>query len=267
MKRGLMGKVGRAGVAGIAYHEICRDGAPHKYAVSDEDFERQVGLLVRMGCECLTIDEFSSLDSGERGEPAASPVLVTFDDGHVSHYEVALSVLERNGVRGTFFTTTDWIGSTGYMDRGQLLQMHEAGMSVQSHGASHSYLDGLDTAGLREELGGSKRALEDLLGAEVEYISFPGGRYSDRVLEVGREMGFKAFVSSDPYAVRRVKGSLLVGRVMIKRGLGEDGFRSIASCRPDRVRREKLLWHSRRLLRRWIGDEKYGLLWRLYAGK
>jgi peptidoglycan/xylan/chitin deacetylase (PgdA/CDA1 family) len=254
-------------LAAIAYHEVCPEEGHHKYAVREASFERQMRWLVRSGCRCLGIDEMWKWTSEEKGGAEGPPVLVTFDDGHVSHHDVAHPLLDRHGIRGTFFVTTDWIGTSGYMDRAQLTRLHEGGMCIHSHGKSHRYLNALDTAGLREELGGSKGWLEDLLGSEVWCVSFPGGRFNERVLDVGRDVGYRAFVSSDPYVLKRMDEALLVGRVMIKRGLAEESFRALVACRPARILRERFFWYARRVLRSWIGDRAYGRLWRVYAGK
>jgi peptidoglycan/xylan/chitin deacetylase (PgdA/CDA1 family) len=254
-------------IAAIAYHEISGGAGKHKYAMSVGEFRRQIALLLEVRMRSVTIGGMWELMSDEGIEGSGRLVLVTFDDGHISQYDAGVSILDRQGIWGTFFITTDWIGTTGYMERLHLLDLHKMGMSVQSHGRSHRYLDSLDTVGLREELGGSKRVLEDIIGEEVWCVSFPGGRYNERVVDVGQELGFRGFVSSDPYQVRRSDRCLMVGRVMMKGGMRDEVFRQIVECCPERVRKERIVWETKRALRRWIGREAYGWLWRLYVGK
>ena len=56
--------------------------------------------------------------------------------------------------------------------------LHDAGMDIQSHTRCHRVLQTLDDRALDDELGGSKRDLEDALGggARVRTIAYPVGR-------------------------------------------------------------------------------------------
>jgi len=105
---------------------------------------------------------------------------MTFDDGHASHYAMAFPELRRRHMTATFFVTTDWVGTPGYVTWQQLRDMRAAGMSVQSHTVSHPALSELSHVEVRQELGESKRRLDDELGQQTTTIALPGGDFPRR---------------------------------------------------------------------------------------
>lgn len=75
--------------------------------------------------------------------------------------------------------------------------LHRAGMDVQSHTVTHRVLQTLSPQMLDEELAGSRRVLEAVIGAPVRSISYPVGRpikgaphIATAVRAAGYELGF-----------------------------------------------------------------------------
>lgn len=80
------------------------------------------------------------------------------------------------------------------MDWDQLREMHAAGMEIGSHGVDHRMLAKLSPQAMRDEVAGSKQAIEAALGAAVTAMSYPvGGRdaYNDAVMGAAREAGYR----------------------------------------------------------------------------
>lgn len=76
----------------------------------------------------------------------------------------------------------------------QLREMHAAGMEVGSHGVDHRMLAKLSPQAMRDEVAGSRLAIEAALGAPVAAMSYPvGGRdaYNAAVMAVAREAGYR----------------------------------------------------------------------------
>lgn len=132
----------------------------------------------------------------------ARGVTLAFDDGNSSDAEHALAVLARRGRRARFFVLAERVGSPGYLSEGQLGELHEAGMKIGSHGLRHRDWRGLDDGQLREELVGSRRALGELLGVEVDEAACPFGSYDRRVLHGLREAGYRKVYNSDGGSAR-----------------------------------------------------------------
>lgn len=86
------------------------------------------------------------------------------------------------------------------MSREQLLQLRRAGMVVGAHTLSHPILGRLDDAQAWGEIVGGKRALERMLDQPVGLFAYPNGKpgkdYNPRSVELVREAGFEAAVST-----------------------------------------------------------------------
>ena len=82
----------------LLYHEL-RDGSEYSYVCETTTFERHIDL----------IDRLRKAEGNLRPE-------VTFDDGHISNYEVALPKLQSRGIAARFFITVGWAGKKpGFM--------------------------------------------------------------------------------------------------------------------------------------------------------
>jgi len=126
----------------------------------------------------------------------ALPVVISFDDGDLSCHTMAAPILERHGLRGSFFVVTGWIGKPGFMNAEQLRDLERRGHAVHSHSRSHPRLPSLTAAAIDDELIGSKTDLEAILGRPVTQFSIPGGAYDDRVIAAARRAGYEAVFNS-----------------------------------------------------------------------
>jgi peptidoglycan/xylan/chitin deacetylase (PgdA/CDA1 family) len=78
-----------------------------------QDFEAICRLLAS-DYHVVSLDRvIESLDTGEPLPP--NPVVLTFDDGYLSNYELAFPVLRRHGLPGTIFATTNFVDGRQWM--------------------------------------------------------------------------------------------------------------------------------------------------------
>jgi len=108
----LAGKLRRKGAAILMYHSVLDDpslvvdslgGMIHPRAV----FEGQMELLARE-FHPVTLEQVARFVQGEGDLPERS-VVVTFDDGYVDNFEMAMPILDRVGVPATFYVTVDCV--------------------------------------------------------------------------------------------------------------------------------------------------------------
>ncbi|MGE3595695.1 MAG: polysaccharide deacetylase family protein [Dehalococcoidia bacterium] len=155
------------------YHDVVRGsplrgGGPERFTVSRAAFEAMLDAIAQAGYVGCSI-ETALRRSGDRC------VGVTFDDGTAGQYEEAVPALQARGMTATFFVTTDWVGTPGFMSWDQLRELTRAGMSIQSHTKSHPHLSELEHDGLLTELRESKTRLDDELGQDTTQLALPGG--------------------------------------------------------------------------------------------
>jgi peptidoglycan/xylan/chitin deacetylase (PgdA/CDA1 family) len=169
----------------LLYHGI-EDGGPSARQMDDVDREY-----------VLDRRRFESHIAYLAAKPATSiPVDISFDDGDLSCHTTAAPILERHGLRGSFFVVTGWIGQPGFMTADQLRDLVGRGHTVHSHSRSHPRLTSLPASALDDELFGSKADLEAILCRPVTQLSIPGGAYDDRVVAAARRAGYGAVFNS-----------------------------------------------------------------------
>ena len=92
------------------------------------------------------------------------------------------------------------------MASAQVTELHRAGMQIGAHTVNHPILTRLSDAGVRDEMAGSKAALEALTGAPVTLFAYPNGQpgqdYAEREVATARAVGFRAAMATTWGAAR-----------------------------------------------------------------
>jgi peptidoglycan/xylan/chitin deacetylase (PgdA/CDA1 family) len=116
----------------------------------------------------------------------AAEIALTFDDGpnDVATPQL-LEVLERHGVRATFFAMGDRVRERPEITR----QVIASGHLLGNHTMSHPMLSTEPAARVRQELADCNALLEDVTGAPVRYFRPPFGARRPAVLRIARELG------------------------------------------------------------------------------
>ena len=98
-------------------------------------------------------------------------ITTSWDDGHVLDLRVA-ELLDRSGLTGTFYIARDFLDER--MSEAQLrdlAQRHEIG----AHTLTHPILTEIPLTQAHDEIHGSKRWLQDVLGQDVTAFCYPRG--------------------------------------------------------------------------------------------
>lgn len=120
-------------------------------------------------------------------------ITTSWDDGDRDDMKMA-DLLDRFHVRGTFYIARHYRKKRLSASQIHTLsRRHEIG----AHTLTHPDLTQLSRTQLIEEIAGSKRWLEDIIGKEVTMFCYPGGKYNDAVVQVVRESGFRGARTTD----------------------------------------------------------------------
>lgn len=109
-----------------------------------------------------------------------------------------------------------------YLRSQDLRRLRDLGMTIGSHGASHDNLARCSPAELERELVASAAALSGWIDAEVPYLSYPDGRYDDRVIAEARRTYRMAFAATPFEAADD-------GFRVPRRGCGADVVRAVGT--------------------------------------
>jgi peptidoglycan/xylan/chitin deacetylase (PgdA/CDA1 family) len=145
------------------------------------------------------------------------PMLITFDDGHMDNYVNAFPIMQKYGFTGVLYIVANYLGADGYMDRDQILEMHNAGWEVGSHSINHFDLTKLSPDNQRAEIVGSKEKLERVLGIDILTFAYPFGAKDPAVLDYVQFAGYMAAMGAEGYTDKQGDWNLFnLQRVEIK---------------------------------------------------
>ncbi len=126
-----------------------------------------------------------------------APVLLTFDDGFRSNFQLAYEVLAPLRAKALFFVCPGLVdmerperitaiganifrgrrgaGDLDLMDWEQIGRLAESGHEIGCHSARHVSLAGLAAPALEDEVGAAKARMEGVLGKASSWFAFPFG--------------------------------------------------------------------------------------------
>lgn len=162
-------------------------------------------------------------------------ILITFDDGNESDHGIALPALLRRGMKAMFFICSGRVGMPGFLDAPQIRELAAHGMAIGSHGVCHLPWRSLDAGRLQDEVAGSRKRLEDLLGGNVDCAACPFGAYDRRVLRALKNAGYRSVFTSDGGECD--PGRWLKPRTTIRRASAPAQLERILAAEPRPARR------------------------------
>ena len=184
-------------------------------------------------------------------------VLLTFDDGDASNHRLAVPMLVDRGMRADFFVNPSTVGSAGFVGWGELRDMSDAGMSIQSHGYDHRYLTHLTTTALRDSLQAARIEIEDRVGMPVRLLAPPGGRMPAGLAGIARECGYSHVLASRPGRIVRSAEAIALPRMAVT--AGTTGAVFARWIRGDRgaLAIHAMRYATLRMAKRLLGDAHY----------
>jgi peptidoglycan/xylan/chitin deacetylase (PgdA/CDA1 family) len=195
-------------MAVLLFHRITDAVPPDCLTVDTARFRAICGML-RRGFRVVPLGEvFSTLRRGLPVRPRT--VAVTFDDCYRDNLAAARTLAE-HGLPATFFVPTGVVGTDRVLpwDRclprqpnlawDEVRQMADLGFEIGSHTVSHANLGAVSADRARDEIIGSKQALEERLGRPVRWFAYPYGgpeNFRREYLPLLDEAGYEGCVSA-----------------------------------------------------------------------
>ena len=213
---------GPTGLRILFYHRVSNDR--DQLAVSPARFRKQMEILAHHGVEVVDLTTLSP------GALPAEAIAITFDDGYEDFAEHALPALRHHGFPATVFVCPGLVSGAAVMPwyrtgrQPRLLsweQMREVERSdpvrFEPHTMTHPDLVGLPEPEARDEIRGSREAVEAELGRPARVFCYPAGYAGDREVRLVSEAGFVLGVTCESGVNTAGADPLLLTRTPVDR--------------------------------------------------
>ncbi|MFZ5610040.1 MAG: polysaccharide deacetylase family protein [Pseudomonadota bacterium] len=172
----------------ITFHSI--DDKATVLSYPPRRFARLLEALAHAGVPIRDLDALLA-------DEAADGVALSFDDGMRSVFTAALPILKDHGAPAHLFLTTGQVGGDNLwpgqpagaprydlLDWGQIEALHEAGVRIESHSASHPDFRALSEAAMTAECEAADEAIATRLYRRPRYFAYPYGYHDARVRRI-----------------------------------------------------------------------------------
>lgn len=147
----------------------------------------ELRLTPKAGKTCIV-----SVDNLSMGAVYRPTLVVGFDDGYSSVYDVAYPILSALGIVATVYVIPTLVGTTGFMDLAQLHLLHDAGWCIANHTYNHSVMTGLSLAEQKTQIHTCNTWLIDNgFYSGVGHVAFPTGVYNADTVTALKELSQK----------------------------------------------------------------------------
>jgi len=209
----------------LGYHEFSDTAPETAMRISTTKFRKQMEVIRQLGITVISLDDFIAWKNGEKQIPEKS-VLITIDDGWKSTYTDAFPVLKEFNYPFSIYLYKNYVDGGGRALTTEMIkEMMQAGATIGSHSVSHP-LPGVVKSHrnkgpeaydkfIRNELGESKRFLEGKFSAPVTTYAFPGGFFTEEMLDYAEKIGYTHLFTVQPGKVKRSMPDNTLPRYMI----------------------------------------------------
>jgi peptidoglycan/xylan/chitin deacetylase (PgdA/CDA1 family) len=187
-----------------------------KYKISSQKFEEHVAAI-----DCYL----------RKKKISKSFVDFTFDDGGESFLTIIAPILEKYGFWGKFYISTNFIGTKGFLNTEQIIELHTRGHIIGSHSHTHpEKMSILDRNNLNNEWEYSQSILHNILGYMPQWASIPNGFSSKSIIRAMVSHGITKIDTSATTTHQSRIGAIIVrGRYAITENMSTDQVLAIVS--------------------------------------
>lgn len=181
-------------------------------------------------------------------------ISVTFDDGYKDTLKVAYPILKKNKIPFTIFIITNNLinQQKNYLDAKDVKKLaKDKNIIIGSHSKSHVDLTNVNDKTLLSELKDSKIELENIIKKKVTCLSFPYGKFNQRIIKLSKKIGYKTLCNSEPLPNNNNK-KIIINRQAIIYYDNFFFFKNKINGRFDAIINLKKLLKSQVLIKRFI---------------
>lgn len=208
----------------VTYHDITIDSSNGSMQITKERFEEDMLYLKNNNYTPILVQDFIDISKGII-MPPEKPIMITFDDGYLSNYELAFPILQETNMKAIISVIAKNIrddignGFDVFMTWEQCREMYESGLvDIENHTYNlHNpetggliVVDGVNGIGripdehrddYHDRVNGDlvlcTNLIEENVGNKVKYFAHPYGYTEYLAFKIFKKMGIEVAVISD----------------------------------------------------------------------
>jgi peptidoglycan/xylan/chitin deacetylase (PgdA/CDA1 family) len=195
----------------VMYHSIT-EKSDNIYQISAKDFDSQLKYLKDNGYTTLTLEQYYEL-MRKPDNSIKKPILITFDDGWLDNYTIALPILKKYDFKATIFIPSSFVDNPGRVSTEQVRKLIAEGIDIAIHGLNHERMQDYNYYEQYEIIKEAKEKLGKIANKKIDYYAYAYGSFDINTISICERLGFKIGFSSlegistnidNPYAVKRI---------------------------------------------------------------
>ncbi len=191
----------RPGLHFLVWHDIVPKRKLVWFDTTQAEFESQLDRLEKSGAKPIGLGPASEWLLHGRTAPPPGAVVLCFDDNTVGIHDIAFPILKRRGWPFVVSLHTAFVGVRTGKDHNSwdaLRRMANAGATLVSQTVNHPPdLRTLDNPSLENEMKASRAAMARHLGLAPFAITYPSGKWDQRVAVAAAGAGYVIGLTED----------------------------------------------------------------------
>lgn len=215
MKTVMSEKIHVSNIKVLMYHRVLEQAPPEDtnwhYVLADE-FRKQLKMMDKLGYTPITFYDYHLYLEDKLTLPK-KPIIITFDDGYLDTYDIAMPILLEFNMSAVIFALgnrnlkravweeRDRQDRCPLMTDEQLEIADSLGFEIGAHSMNHLDLTKTKDDELYAEIVKSKKEIENLLAKPVYTFAYPYGRINEKIRKMAVDAGytFACGVYTGPY--------------------------------------------------------------------
>src|SRR3972149_4545620 len=178
----------------LCYHSISNNNWIFNTKLSDLD--KQMKYMISK-YNPISLEDLYMYLAGNKAIRRPSFV-INFDDGY-KNITSSIKLFKKYNIKPTVFLVADSLkvdreelrNNYPFLSADNIKNLRSNGWEFGSHGLTHRAFNRCNNRDILKEIKESKQLLQKRIGCKVDYISYPFGLYSEKVLKVVKNSGYK----------------------------------------------------------------------------
>lgn len=181
----------RPGIAVLMYHSVGEHD--WEFSVSPATFVRRLDMLTAKGFRFIDLNQFERI-LGEKEPVPNRSALITFDDGYRDILDEAMPMMIQRHIRPILYLHTSRsgyeLGNELPLLSWQEIRNLSDSIAIGSHSHAHPVMKKLNPEQLEADLLSAENTFRREIGYAPRTFAYPGGKFSERVIQAIRSHGF-----------------------------------------------------------------------------